>query len=75
MTARAAKPAVEKQYSSEEAAALMGVSERTVERLCADREITWTDLGRKGSRRIRIPESALAAFLASRTTHARRAAS
>lgn len=75
MTARAAKPAIEKHYSTEEAAALMGVSERTVQRLCADREITWTDMGRRGDRRIRIPESSLAAFLASRTQRARKAAS
>ena len=74
MTARAAKPAVEKHYSTKEAAALLGLSQRTVGRLCADREITWADLGRNGDRRIKIPESALAAYVAARTQRAQKKA-
>lgn len=71
MTARRAAPVAEKHFTTEQVAELLGVSVGHVRNLACDGELPFLDVSRKGhvTRRpkLRFPESAVAAFIHSRT--------
>jgi excisionase family DNA binding protein len=59
MSTRGSGPAVERLLTVAQAAELLGTTERLPRRLIAERRIEFVKLGRH----VRIPESALAAFI------------